>query len=438
MARSSLKFFTGELGYRNADFHDDLYDFLQYEFGPSNPTKKYLVLWPRKHGKSECIAINYISWLIGKYPDIHITLVSKTASLAEQSVLAVKTRIEHDPHYLTIFPNVKPPSPDKWTNTELIVKRPTISKFPTLYATGLKGPLTGGGNDLIIADDLIDEEDIITPLAIERADTWFHKVLLTTLFPQGAVIVIGTRWGYKDLYTALLEKWPQSVRQAILLDAQGKETTNALWPAYWSYDKLVEKRNDLGTLIFNCQMQNDPSGMEGIVLKSEWLHNWTLPPTGLKYAGVDPKGEGSDLFAISTWQHNPQLNKLYLWDVWAENVSQLEGLIKLKQLHQTHAYTRIFFESNALQKSLLNHPELKGLPTVPTVTDANKERRLISMSSHFQSSRVEVNPLMNTQRSEFWNEWVQFPRGQHDCALDACEVVTRNLISSGEFAFKFR
>lgn len=449
LARQDLQIFSEYLGYKNAPFHNEWYDLLQpannkqhFSPFPWHPLalKTYHLEAPRKHAKSECISINYPSWLIGNCSDIHITIVSKTSELAEQTVNAIKTRMEQDERYINVFGELKPQESEnkKWTGRQLIVKRPTISKFPTLYATGLHGSLTGGGNDLLLFDDVIDEEDTITPLSMDRASTWVFKVALTTLFPWGAAFVLGTRWHYADLYTQLLDKWPSKVYKAILNEdeiVKGAQPA-VLWPKVWSYDKLIQRRDEIGTIFFACQYQNDPSNMVGIALKSEWLRNWTAPPTGLKYAGVDPKGEGEDLFAISTWQHNPQMNKLYLWDVWAENVSQLEGLMKLRQLHETHNYARIYFESNALQKSLLNHPELRGLPTSPTLTDANKERRIISMSSHYQSGRVEINSLINNQRSEFWKEWVQFPRGQHDCALDACEVVTRNLIANvGTFMF---
>jgi len=49
------------------------------------------------------------------------------------------------------------------------------------------------------------------------------------------------------------------------------------------------------------------------------------------------------------------------------------------------------------------------------------------MSSHYESKRILVNPLL-LRRSEFWTEWVQFPRGQYDDALDAVEIVTREIV----------
>lgn len=433
MARADLEYYSEKMGFTNAPYHKEWYELLQpkndsQHFSPlrEHPAalKRFHLEGPRKHAKSQIVAINYVLWLIGNYPNIHISIVSKTGTLSSDTLSAIKTTIESDSKYYDVFGNLKPKNSESWNDSDIIIKRNSISKFPTVHATGIYGPLTGGGNDLIIADDIIDEENVVTSNQIEKSSRWLHKVLLTTLFSWGAAFVIGTRWSYNDLYSELLKKWPNKIYKAIIDEEKGI----VLWPEEWPLERLRFMKDDIGTLFFNCQYQNDPSGMEGIILKSEWLHNWELPPSGLKYAGVDPKGEGDDLFAISTFQHNPQLQKLYLHDVWAENVSQYEGLIKLQQLHELHHYAKIFFESNALQKSLLNHPELKGLPTVPTLTDTNKERRFISMSSHYQSARVEVNPLLNNPRSEFWNEWVQFPKGAHDCALDSCEVVTRNLI----------
>ena len=296
------------------------------------------------------------------------------------------------------------------------------------------GPLTGGGNDLIIADDIIDQSNIITRLQVEKASTWFHKVLLTTLFPWGAVLVIGTRWSYNDLYSELLEKWNHEILKAILNPteyAEGKPA-KVLWHDYWPIERLEDKRKEIGTIFFNCQYQNDPTGMEGELLKSEWLHPWLAPPpTNIpKFAGVDPAlGEG-DLSSIATESYDHTNRQGYLVDVWAERVPFPTFLQTLRQQHVLHQYAKIYIESNAFQKILTFLPELKGLPMVPTITHHDKESRFIAMSSHFESKRILVNPLL-LRRSEFWNEWAQFPRGQYDDALDSVEIASRNVIPSG-------
>jgi len=374
-------------------------------------------------------------WLVGNYRNIHINIVTKTASLAEEILTAITTIFESDESYREIFGNLKPRQPKKWTNREIIIARDEISKNPTLKATGLMGPITGGRSDLVICDDIIDEENIRTRLQLEKVDTWFNKVLIPTLYPWGAIIVIGTRWSYADIYAGLLEKWKGNtdIKQAIQPDG------SALWPEYWSLQKLEERRDEIGSIFFNCQYQNDPTSMQGELLKSEWLHTWEeLPTTLTYYAGVDPAlGEG-DYQGIAIIGVYKPTNQAYLTQVYAERLPFPSFLEKLKQLHQTYQFAKIFMESNSFQKILTFIPELKGLPIVPSVTVHDKESRFIPMSSHFESKRILVNPLLLGVKSEFWNEWVQFPRGQYDDALDSVEIVVRNTLAKTEPAWVVR
>jgi len=445
VAKNNLLVFTEALGYENAPFHVEWYNFLQNRFSPlkihPQAEKKYLQLWPRGHGKTEGTSINYPSWLFGNWRDIHINVVSKTASLAESINMAVMERIEHNDKYIAIMGNLKPKNPTKWTTQQFIVDRKEISKNPTMKATGLMGPITGGRSDLVIMDDIIDEENIRTRLQLEKVSTWVWKVLYPTLYPWGGIIGIGTRWSYADIYAELLEKWPSDIKQAVnYKDPEKPETAFALWPEYWSLDKLDERKDEIGTIFFNCQYQNDPTSMEGDLLKSEWLHPWEQQPfsTCEYYAGLDPSlGEG-DYFGIATLAYDREHSQAYLVDVWAEHMPFPDIMKhKVPQLHSHYRYSKMFMETNFWQKILTYLPELKGLPIVPVQTVRNKEARFIPMSSHFESKRVLVNPLL-LRRSEFWTEWVQFPRSQHDDALDCVEIVIRNVLSQPEPAWVVR
>ncbi len=428
-AKEDLIVFTERLGYVNAPFHNEIYDVLQNKFSPlkfhPDKLKRHIWLLPRGHGKSECIDMNYLSWLIGKYPDIHINIVTKTASLSEEILLALMTRLESDDRYREISGDLKPINPRKWTTKELIANRHEISKNPTIKATGLMGAITGGRSDLIVCDDIIDEENVRTPLQFEKVLTWHNKVLSPTLYPWGGEIIIGTRWHYADLYAELMKQYPYDIKRAIQPDG------TALWPSYWSLQKLEEKRREIGTIIFDCQYQNDPTSMEGSLLKSKWLTPWDQrPPTYCHYyAGIDPSLGEADYFGIATLAHDPQTGQGYLEDVWAEHLPFPQILKeKLPQLMQQYRYSKIYMETNFWQKLLTKMPELQGYPIVPINTVTNKEQRFIPMSSHFESKRVLVNPLL-LNRGEFWTEWVQFPRGQHDDAVDAVDLVVSNVMS---------
>jgi len=444
-AQLNLQAFTEQLGYINAPFHLEWYDKLENKFSPlkihPDLLKRLMQFWPRGHGKSETTDFNYLSWLIGKYPDVHINIVTKTASLSEEILLALMTRIESDERYIDIFGELKPKDAKKWTTREIIVDRREISKNPTVKATGLNGPITGGRSDLIICDDIIDEENVRSPLQLEKALTWHNKVLAPTLYPWGGEIIIGTRWHYADLYAELMKIYPADIKKAII----NEQTQQVLWPEYWSYQKLAEKRSEIGSIIFDCQYQNDPTSMEGSLLKSKWLHSWDEANTeslGVSrtqqpdfdrmqhYLGIDPSlGEG-DYFGIAILAYDPRTKQGYLRDVWAEHLD-LPTILKTKlpEIIQLYKPLKIYMETVFWQKLLTKLPEMQGYPIVPVQTVKDKESRFIPMSSHFEAKRVLVNPLL-LNRSEFWTEWVQFPRGQHDDAVDCVEMVVTNIIGT--------
>jgi predicted phage terminase large subunit-like protein len=177
---------------------------------------------------------------------------------------------------------------------------------------------------------------------------------------------------------------------------------------------------------------NDPTSMEGSLLKSKWLVPWEQrPPAHCRYYfGIDPSLGEADYFGIAVLAHDPQTNQGYLEDVWAEHLPFPQILKeKLPQLMRQYRPLKIYMETNFWQKLLTKMPELQGYPIVPVQTVKNKEERFIPMSSHFESKRILVNPLL-LNRSEFWTQWVQFPRGLHDDAVDCVELVVSNVIGA--------
>jgi hypothetical protein len=445
VARKSLLAFTEYMGYKNSDLHRDWYNFLQYRFSPlkTDPDKfkQALGLLPRGHSKTEMTAVNYASWMIGNHPEIHIGLVSKGATLATDTATAVITRIESDKKFKAVFGSLKPFKPRMWTKHAFTVRRTEISKNPTLKATGLFGQITGGRSDLIIADDIIDEENVASKLQIRKTSLWVNKILFPTLYPWGAIVFIGTRFHYADIYSELLKKWSSGccmIRKAII----DEDKAIVLWPEYWSLKRLQERRKEIGEVIFNCQYQNDPTGLEGDLLKAEWLHTYEpaeiIPSEMVYYAGIDPAlGEG-DMMAIAIFGVNTRSGEIFLVDVWAEKTSMKNFLDQLNSFHATYSFQKIFVEANSFQKILIYLPQIKKLPCVPTYSSVNKERRLIPISAHFQAEKIKVNPVLLTLDSVFYVQWIQFPRGQNDDALDAVEICARNIIETAPVdAFKF-
>lgn len=208
------------------------------------------------------------------------------------------------------------------------------------------------------------------------------------------------------------------------------ERKRVLWPARWSYKALIEKRNELGTLIFNCEYQNDPSGLEGRILKGEWLKFWDeLPP--LKELSVYQSWDlaiseepDADYTACCTFARHRTTGKIYILEWFRDRIdfpSQVAAVQKEYAMAK-RLYGRpksVFIEENAYQKALVQQVRLLGgIPVVGVKTNRNKEEKITAFSPWFENGTVLLK-RDGLHVDEFIAEYLQFPEGAHDDMLDA-------------------
>lgn len=229
----------------------------------------FLHLAPRGHSKTTTHTINFPIREIALNRNIRITICSNTVGQADSFAYEIMQQLESNELIKYIYGNFR--DENTWTSGRFIVKRNTISKDATVATAGVGGAILSRRTDLLIFDDILDEENTSTETQREKVKTWFWKVAMPTLVPTGRVIVVGTRWHYSDLYGELikLKGFKSRVDQAIDKD------NKVLWPTMYSRKKLEKIKAMQGTIIFNCQYLNDPSGMQGNIFKGEWLKYYT-------------------------------------------------------------------------------------------------------------------------------------------------------------------
>lgn len=423
LARRSLTRFGEHMGYESNWHHVEWDNIL------TSGRKKICILGPRDHGKSTRANYLFPLWAIGNWRNLRILCISKTGPLAKTHFRPVKQTIEFSDKYKTIFGNLKPRDPICWDATEIIVDRSKIMKDPSIAARGLFGSIIGLRCDILICDDIIDRENVYTKLQREKVKDWFNYILVNCLVPDGIIIIIGTRWHHADFYKFILDNptYFHAVYQAII----DYNTQEVLWKSRWPFPKLIDKKFDIGTIIFNCQFQNDPSGLEGIELKGEWLHYYDRLPDGLrKYQGVDlavAQTKEAAFFVICTVGYDPKTNKLYIIDFYRAKIPFPDQLDAIEIQAKIHKPLKIYVESNAYQLALAQHMQrFSALPIIPTPTVKDQIIRLVSMAAHFESERTKIGRGNNMQ--DFIDEWLQFPSGEYTDCLDACEIVVRNLL----------
>ena len=75
--------------------------------------KGYIIVAPPGSGKSYLIAVLFISWMIGRYPNEHFGLISYADKPAWDRAVAVRNILETSPTYHRIFPHIEK-DPQSW------------------------------------------------------------------------------------------------------------------------------------------------------------------------------------------------------------------------------------------------------------------------------------------------------------------------------------
>jgi len=264
--------------------------------------KRLMIAMPPRHGKSQMGSYLFPAYLMGRDPRSKLIVASHTAELAQRFGRMIRNLMEED-KYKELFPNmllsVDSKAAGRW-NTQ---------QGGEAFFIGKGGAMTGRGGDVIILDDILDEQDAMSDTAMENTWEWYTSGPRQRLQPNGAIVVINTRWKTDDLSGRLLkmhgqvksDQWELLEFPAIL------PSGGSLWPGFWPIDELEKVKMSIGLKKWNAQWQQQPTNEDGAVLKRNWWKRWKHdePPECSyviqTYDTAYSKKETADYSVISTW-----------------------------------------------------------------------------------------------------------------------------------------
>tara|TARA_R110000822_G_scaffold17335_5_gene58492 strand:+ start:884 stop:2419 length:1536 start_codon:yes stop_codon:yes gene_type:complete len=235
--------------------------------------KRVIINIAPRMGKSEFASYLFPAYFLGKDPNKKIIMGTHTASLSEDFGRRVRNLLD-DEDYHDLFPN-----------TNLAQDQKASGKWSTAaggqyYAAGVGGALAGRGADLFMIDDPHSEQDVKanSRLAFDTAWSWFQTGPLQRLMPNGAIIVVMTRWGPLDLTGRLIDyqvKNPNSPQWEIVeLPAilnEGTDDEKSLWPEQWPLAALQSAKSSMDPRYWNAQyMQQPTSDTAAIISRKQW------------------------------------------------------------------------------------------------------------------------------------------------------------------------
>lgn len=199
--------------------------------------QRLIITMPRRHGKTFLTSETFPLWFIAvnelRGRPVEVAVVSYNQSKACDISRSIRDLFNH-PDFNKVFPNTKlkdgNESVEQWS-TEL------GSKF---YATGVGGSLTGRGCHLLILDDCFkNAEEALSANRREHIKEWYRTAAFNSVYEDGVIVHIGTRWHSDDLIGHVLandekvqpeyrENWTVIHQQAII--DEGTDNERPLWP----------------------------------------------------------------------------------------------------------------------------------------------------------------------------------------------------------------
>jgi predicted phage terminase large subunit-like protein len=408
--------------------------------------KRLIITMPPRHGKTLLTSTYFPVWYLGHHPDKRVILTSYGSGLAYDPSMAARDIFKD---WAGVVFNGLKLNPYRAQSMDWGIYGHTGGMF----AAGLQGSLTGKGASLLIIDDPIKGNiEAQSPTIRENVWNWYSSVAYARLEPEGAIVLIQTRWHMDDLAGKLIKEMEQGGEEWTILnlpaiaeqdeeikfhDAIGNETRvfrrkkgEPLWPARFDIERLNIIKRVEGDYWFASLYQQRPVPLEGGIFKEEWIQY---------YEDKDlPNIEDFDV-VIQSW--DPTVSKSFRSDyvvgqVWGRKgadfylLDQIRGrydfdetVFRIRELSRAYPQSNAkIIEAQAIGSALCSHlkHEIEGL--IPIPARESKELRALNVTPLFQAHNVYI-PRPNDTKYAWVHDYVQelinFPNGANDDQVDA-------------------
>lgn len=408
--------------------------------------KRLMVFMPPRHCKSMLCSERFPAWYLGRNPSKQIICATYGDDLARDFGRKVRNLMK-EPEYKLTFPDVS------LAEDSSAIGKSATNKGGIYISTGIGGALTGRGADVLLIDDPIkNRQDADSEVFRKRVWDWYTSTARTRLMPDGAVVLIQTRWHKDDLAGRLLkqmkeggEQWEILNLPAIALqDDSHRKQGEVLWQEFWSLDKLEDTKRAIGQREWHALYQQTPTDPENQIFHSELFRYYEQLPESTGdmsiLMAVDPafsKNKTSDYSAIMIV--GKYEDKTFILEYSNKRLNPSELIDEILRLYKKWKPYKLGIEAFTAQAVigfyLLEKAQQEGINlTYEEIRQPqDKITKIKRLEPYFRDGKI----LMKPHHTELENQLLEFPQGDHDDLIDALQM-TFELKITGDFKEKSR
>lgn len=376
------------------------------------------VSMPPRHGKSELCCKYLPAWFLGTYPDKRVIVAGYGDRFAaEWGQKARDVMAEFGPEVFGVSVRADSKASDDWK---------IEGHDGGMKTSGVGGPLTGRGADLLIIDDPVkNAEEAASQVYRDKTWDWWQSTAFTRLEPGGCVIVIQTRWHEEDLLGRILQQAEElNEPWRILTLPAVNDHGEALWPARYPIEELNRIRKMTSEHWWSALYDQRPTPREGLFFKVSNIRiaeGWPHPMAMIRAWDMAATENDGD-FTVGVKMGVDEYGRYVVYDVvrgqWATDerdriirqTAMLDGPGVLIRGPQDPG-------SAGKDAALAFVKLLSGFPVKAERVTGDKQTRADPLSSQVNVGNVSL--VRAPWNRDFIEEMRTFPLGSHDDQIDA-------------------
>jgi predicted phage terminase large subunit-like protein len=390
-------------------------------------TRRLIISMPPRHGKSEATSKYFPAWYLGRFPDRRIILASYESDFAASWGRKVRDLIDtHGPEFFGVKVRADSSAANRWD---------LDSHEGGMVTAGVGGPIVGRGANILVLDDPIkNAEESNSPVIRQRHRDWWRSTAYTRLEPDGAAIVMCTRWNEEDLPGWLIaevstgdgEPWDVLNLPALAEenDPLGRAPGEALWPERFSVERLNEIHKSLGSYWFAALYQQRPAPISGGMFHIGEIAIVDALPVGCRMVRYWDKAgtAGGGAFSAGVLMARAADGRFYIADIVRGQWSAGEREKTIKQTAELDGrHVTVWMEqepgSGGKESAESTIRNLAGWNVHAEPVTGDKETRARPFAAQVEAGNVAM--LRKPWNKAFIDEAALFPFGKYKDQIDA-------------------